>query len=288
MYQSSTLPNINKVTPGSKSRGIAIPTQNYTANGNISGSWKIDRKYGTSIKEFDRNRNENARKRAKELIESEKYFRTVLDSIVQIIIPTFFEGIQANTLTIDQLHKFRIDPKKNGKYPIHPAFTGYLREMCKIIIPIAQLHQDFHSSIVAADETLHLGRAIENHLGYLKLYGDFWILYNDFKVLTGGFEGFIEISENIRKLCKKCVERCIKEFPVHGDPKTNLNALGLSGLFDNLFQRLPRYRLLLEDYIKFIPKSIPDKKIAERALIKLKEIIKRVMIGWGRVVLGLI
>lgn len=153
-------------------------------------------------------------------------------------------------------------------HKLHPVLVGQLREMMKVLITIRRLQNAFYKEIINAVETLHLGRAIIQNLDFLEIYADFWILYGNF-VTKGGFDVFMKASKftanKIEKFLKKCVESD-NEFK-------NRGKIMIGHLFDIIFQRLPKYELLLKEYIKEIPVAMPDSKIAKSALEKLKIIM---------------
>jgi len=229
--------------------------------------------------EFSTKKINKARLVAQEMKDTEEYYVLVLNSILDIFVPVVFANVdnikqlnKEKDLTTDSLlidfKNLQVTSSKNSKINgIHASLLGQLREMCKVLLTIRKLQNAFYKDVMESVETLHLGRTIKENLDFLEVYAYYWILFKNFQT-RGGFNIYTKASKSTKKRLDKVVKNCIEsneEFR-----KKSRGKILLSNFFEIIWQRLPKYVLLLESYVKQIPAALPDARVAGEALNLLK------------------
>jgi FYVE/RhoGEF/PH domain-containing protein 1 len=146
---------------------------------------------------------------------------------------------------IDQIFQFRVD-QENRAHPMFPPET--VQHMFSNIKSIYKFHNDFllpqlEERIQAWDADPRIGDIMKNFAPFLKMYTEyvknFDYAINLISTLQQKVPKFAAIISEIQKL-----EECAK--------------LSLAHHMLSPIQRLPRYELLLKDYLKNLVKDNPD------------------------------
>lgn len=167
-----------------------------------------------------------ARHIVKELLATEKHYVNIL-------------------YLIDQIFQFRVD-QENRAHPMFPPDT--VQHMFSNIKSIYKLHNDFllpqlEERIEAWDTNPQIGDIVKNFAPFLKMYTEYVKNFDDAMNLISQLQQkvprFSTIINDIQKM-----EECAK--------------LTLTHHMLSPIQRLPRYELLIKDYLRNIEKSNPD------------------------------
>ncbi|XP_023290700.1 FYVE, RhoGEF and PH domain-containing protein 4 isoform X2 [Orussus abietinus] len=154
---------------------------------------------------------------------------------------------------IDQVFQFRVDQENRA----HPMFSQEtVQHMFSNIKSIYKFHNDF--LLPQLEERMHnwntdprIGDIMKNFAPFLKMYTEyvknFDYAMNLINTLQNKVPRFAAIINDIQKL-----EECAK--------------LSLAHHMLSPIQRLPRYELLLKDYLKNLTKDNPDYEDTKRAL----------------------
>ena len=146
---------------------------------------------------------------------------------------------------IDQVFQFRVD-QENRAHPMFPPET--VQHMFSNIKSIYKFHNDFllpqlEERMKAWDTNPRIGDIMKNFAPFLKMYTEyvknFDYAMNLIHTLQSKVSRFTAIINEIQKL-----EECGK--------------LTLSHHMLSPIQRLPRYELLIKDYLKNLSKENPD------------------------------
>ncbi|XP_011496686.1 PREDICTED: FYVE, RhoGEF and PH domain-containing protein 1-like [Ceratosolen solmsi marchali] len=154
---------------------------------------------------------------------------------------------------IDQIFQFRVD-QENRAHPMFPPET--VQHMFSNIKSIYKFHNDFllpqlEERIEAWDADPRIGDIMKNFAPFLKMYTEYVKNFdhaiNLISTLQQKVPRFAAIISEIQKL-----EECAK--------------LSLAHHMLSPIQRLPRYELLLKDYLKNLVKDNPDYEDTKKAL----------------------
>lgn len=146
---------------------------------------------------------------------------------------------------IDQIFQFRVD-QENRAHPMFPPDT--VQQMFSNIKSIYKFHNDFllpqlETRIEAWDADPRIGDIMKNFAPFLKMYTEyvknFDYAINLISTLQQKVPRFAAIINEIQKL-----DECAK--------------LSLAHHMLSPIQRLPRYELLLKDYLRNLVKDNPD------------------------------
>lgn len=167
-----------------------------------------------------------AQRIAEELLETEKTYVNVL-------------------YLIDQIFQFRVD-QENRAHPMFPPDT--VQHMFSNIKSIYKFHNDFllpqlEERMKCWDQKPRIGDIMKNFAPFLKMYTEyvknFDFAMNLISTLQNKVARFAAIISDIQKL-----DECAK--------------LSLSHHMLSPIQRLPRYELLLKDYLRHLTEDNPD------------------------------
>ena len=160
----------------------------------------------------------------------------------------------------------------NDKYNknFHPIYLGFMRELCKYLLAIKILHQDFFQELkLNFDEHqanpksnyIKIGKIFINNLGFFQVLSDYCLLYEEFKLL-GDFKIFEDADKNLKVLnSETIVGKITTEIAAFRDNEAkarHLTSVGVMELFFNIFQRFMRYQMLLDAYIKQLEKQVKN------------------------------
>ncbi|XP_031788464.1 FYVE, RhoGEF and PH domain-containing protein 1 [Nasonia vitripennis] len=154
---------------------------------------------------------------------------------------------------IDQIFQFRVD-QENRAHPMFPPDT--VQQMFSNIKSIYKFHNDFllpqlETRIEAWDADPRIGDIMKNFAPFLKMYTEyvknFDYAINLISTLQQKVPRFAAIINEIQKL-----DECAK--------------LSLAHHMLSPIQRLPRYELLLKDYLRNLVKDNPDYEDTKKAL----------------------
>lgn len=168
------------------------------------------------------------------------------------------EAYVAKLHLVDQVFHFKVIVE-NQAYNFLPA--DVIQQIFSNIKSIYQFHHDFmwpqlEKRMKNWNSEPRIGDLMKKNAPFLKLYSE-----------------YVKNFDNAMSLMNECTEKCPRFAAIVKEIQQGPDCANLTLQHHMLepIQRVPRYELLLKDYLKHLPENSPDRKDTEEALQKVTE-----------------